>query len=123
MDRNELKKLNRVELEEKYQDVIKELKVLKGKLFLLKSLEVSNTTIGVCSIAESIRLMYNNNISKEAILIMAFGMLNIVTADRNYNILDTLKEKIDTENSDKDAFEKEFKVRNFIKKRNGLYQI
>ena len=123
MDKNILKELNKVELEENYSDLLKELKILKGKLFLMKSLEVSNAGVGALSIAEAINLMYKYNISKESVLILAFGMLNIITADYNVDILNGLNDKIDTKNGDKEDFEKEFKVRKFLRSKNGLYQI
>ena len=123
MNKNELKELNKVELEEKYKEIIKYLKLLKSKLFIMKSLEGANTGVGIISIVDSIYRMYNYSISKESIFLLALGVFNIASADSNINILNKLKVKIEEAQVNKEDFEREIKVRKFIKNRNNTYQI
>ena len=117
MDRNEIKGLNKVELLDNYREAIKKLKLLKGKLFFVKSLEGATIGVGTISIIDSLYKMYNENTLMSGFFLLVFGVANIASADINVDILDNVKNEIVLAKEDKESFEKEIKVRKFLKNR------
>ena len=123
MTKNEIKELNRVELEENYLDTIKDLKNLKSKLLLLKTFGISNIGVGAISLGDiPFSIHSNSNISK-ILLLSLISAANLALFELAKEKAKSTKINIDNKKDEKTIIEKEIKVRNFIKNRNITYQI
>lgn len=123
MSKNELKQLNKVELTERYQNILIELKNIKKKLLLMKSLESANIGVGLYTVIDSIYNMYRYDMSKENLVLLMLGVVNLAVADFNLTSINNIKDEVESTKKEKEDYEREFKVRNFIRNRYNSYQI